>query len=637
MTDFFQRQDDARKRTRLLLFLFVLAVGAVIGLNYLLSGLITWWGNRIWAPSLSLSAAIAGGVIGLGSGFKMLQLSAGGSAVAKDLGGRELDWNTRDPDERRLLNIVQEMSIASGVPVPQVWVMDGEDGINAFAAGKTTSDAVIGVTRGCLRALNREELQGVIAHEFSHILNGDMRLNLRLIGVVHGILVIAIIGEIIFRIAARMRGDSKNSPQLPILLTGGILYVIGYFGVLLGRIIKSAVSRQREFLADASAVQFTRNPQGIGRALMKIGGAAQGATLKSEHAEEASHMMFGSVRSSIMSMFATHPPLEDRIRAILPDWDGQFLEPGHDEEPEPAPRARTREAERKMPEPWQVATAVLAGAGSPQQVVGRVGELSQEDLANAARLRESLPVEIKELLQQPRGAQAVVFGLLIAGDEGSELQCLASHTDARTLAAAQQVAALVQSWHSSHSIALLDLSIPVLRRFSPQEYQEFIAVLDALVNADQQLDLFEFTLQSVIRRHLDRFFRKTPPAPIRFRAFPQLRQELETLLNAVSGVGTRTPEQAAAALAAGQKNLADHGVYLEITPRPASLADVADALQKFDASTPLLKKQLLMACATVAAEDGQVSSEEAEMLRAIADNIGCPMPPLAVARVEQLL
>ncbi len=634
MADFFQRQDDARKRTRLLVILFFLAVAVVIALNYLLTGLISYWttAKHVWAPSLSLAAGVAGGVIGLGSGFKMMQLSAGGSVVAKELGGRELDWNTRDPDEKRLLNIVQEMSIASGVPVPQVWVMDGEDGINAFAAGKSTSDAVIGVTRGCLRAMNRDELQGIIAHEFSHILNGDMRLNMRMIGVIHGILVISIIGGIIFRVAARMRGDSKNNPQILFLAVGGLLYVIGYFGVLLGRLIKSAVSRQREFLADASAVQFTRNPEGIGRALMKIGGSAYGAHLKSERAEETSHMMFGNVRNSFSSLFATHPPLEDRIRAVLPGWDGNFIEPGHNEAPEPQPRARTREAEKKMPEPWQVAAAVLAGAGSPQQVVDRVGELGPGDIANAARLRESLPGEINDLLQEPRGAQAVVFGLLISGDEGAETRTLAQHADADVLAAAQQVAALVHGWHSSHAIALLDLSIPVLRRLTPQEYQNFTAVLDALVAADEQLDLFEFALQSVIRRHLDRFFRKTPPPAIRFRAFPQLLPEVETLLNAVSGVGARTPEQATAALAAGKKILADHGVYMELQPRPAALDAVANALQKFDAATPLLKKQLLMACATVAAEDGQVSSEEAEMLRAIADNIGCPMPPMAVAQ-----
>src|SRR5687767_2434250 len=241
MTDFFRQQEQARGRTRKLVLLFIGAVLVVIALTYFLSGLVSLWGNKVWAPNLILSTAVAGGIIALGSGVKMLQLSAGGSAVARDLGGREVDYSTKDPDERKLLNIVEEMSIASGVPVPQVWVMDQEDGINAFAAGRSTSDAVVGVTRGCIKALNRDELQGVIAHEFSHILNGDMRLNLRLIGVVHGILVIALIGGGIFRVAARIRGGGKNSPQLPLLVLGAALYVIGYTGVLLGRMIKSAI------------------------------------------------------------------------------------------------------------------------------------------------------------------------------------------------------------------------------------------------------------------------------------------------------------------------------------------------------------------------------------------------------------
>jgi len=629
MSDFFQRQDDARKRTRLLMLLFIGAAGAVIGLNYLLTGLLTYYGEGTWAPSLALAAGGAGAVIGMGSGFKMLQLSAGGSAVARELGGREVDWNTRDPDEQRLLNIVQEMSIASGVPVPQVWVMDEEDGINAFAAGKTTSDAVIGVTRGCLRVMDRDELQGIVAHEFSHILNGDMRLNMRMIGVVHGILVIAIIGGIMFRAAARMRGGGKNNPAPLILAIGAALYVIGYFGVLLGRMIKSAVSRQREYLADASAVQFTRNPQGIGRALMKIGGSVHGAKLKSERAEETSHMMFGSVRSSFMSWFATHPPLEERIRAVLPEWDGHFLAPEAKYRAREQPRTAARPAEKPGVAPWQAVAGGLAG--SAQGVVARVGELGPADLAAAVQLRAGLPAEVQALLQEPRGAQTVVFGLLISGDESAEASVLSRHTDAEMFTAARQVAALVHGWHSAHAISLLDLAVPALRRLTPQEYQQFTAVLDALIAADEQIDLFEFTLQCVLRRHLDRWFRKAAPPAIRHRAFQQLLPELEVLLTAMSGVGSRTPEQAAAALEAGKGILREHGIYLELQSRPAALDAVAAALEKFDAATPLVKKQLLMACATVASEDGQLSSEEAEMLRAVADAIGCPMPPLGGA------
>ncbi len=623
MADFFRQQEEARGRTRLLLVLFCCAVVVVIGLTYMLHGFITLWGNKVWAPSLTLSAAIAGGIIGAGSGFKLLQLSGGGATVARDLGGRQLDHSSRDPDERKLLNIVEEMSLASGVPVPQVWVMDHEDGINAFAAGHNTSDAVIGVTRGCMTALNRDELQGVIAHEFSHILNGDMKLNLRLIGVVYGILVIAIIGGGIFRVAARMRGGEKNSPQLPLMALGGALYVIGYAGVLLGRLIKSAVSRQREFLADASAVQFTRNPEGIAGALMKIGGASYGSRLKSAHAEEASHMMFGNIVSSVTSLFATHPPLTDRIKAIMPNWDGKFVAPAPPRAGQSRPQPKARPP---MPAPWQMAAAAIAA--TPQSVVDRVGKLSAADIENAARLREALPQELLDLLCDPAGAQAVVFGLLISGDESTEEGVLARLTDEQTLHAARQTAVHVESWHSMHAIALLDLAMPALRRLTPDEYLRFTGILDALIASDQQIDLFEFMLQSVMRRHLDRWFRMSMPAKPAFRSFQQLLPELESLLSAVSSIGSDTPEKALDALAAGQALLAEYGVHLTLQSRPVSLEDVGAALEKFDAASPMLKKQLLMTCAAVSTRDGQITSEEAEMLRAIADTLDCPMPPM---------
>ena len=624
MTDFFRQQEQARGRTRKLVWLFAGAVLAVIAMTWFLSGLVTLWGNKVWAPNLILSAAVAGGIIALGSGVKMMQLSAGGSAVAQDLGGRELDYSTKDPDERKLLNIVEEMSIASGVPVPQVWVMDQEDGINAFAAGRSTSDAVIGVTRGCIKALNRDELQGVIAHEFSHILNGDMRLNLRLIGVVHGILVIALIGGGMVRVAARMRGGGKNSPQLPLLALGAALYVIGYFGVLLGRLIKSAISRQREFLADSSAVQFTRNPQGIGNALKKIGGFSHGSKLKSANAEEASHMMFGNVVSRAASLFATHPPLEERIRAILPDWDGK-IEPVRITDIKAAPQPAR--APQKRAAPWE---GVAMLSASPQEVVARIGMMSPADMENAAQLRNSIPAELLQLLHEPSGAQAVIFGLLISTDESAEAITLAGLVDGQTLQTAKEVGAQVASWHSTHAIPLIDLAIPALRRLTPEEYQRFTGILEELIRSDQQIDLFEFMLQRVLRRHLDRWFRQSPPVKMKYRSFQQLVPEVETLLTAVSGVGARTPEEATAALQAGQAILAQHGIYLTLQPRPASLDEVSAALEHFDAATPLVKKQLLMACVAVAKGDGNIASEEAEMLRAVADTIGCPMPPLLV-------
>ncbi|MCL4797761.1 MAG: M48 family metallopeptidase [Bryobacteraceae bacterium] len=330
--DFFEHQDKARKNTKLLVVYFVLALVCIIASVYIASLTIFYGAEQqagepardlvLWDPGLFLKVVLGTlGVVVLGSLYKTAVLRKGGSAVAESLGGRLVDSNTTNPDERKLWNVIEEMAIASGVPVPKIFVLDNEAGINAFAAGHSPSDAAIGVTRGCMTLLNRDELQGVIAHEFSHILNGDMRLNLRVMGVIFGILCLAVIGRIL--LYSRGRGRDKN----PMMLLGLALIVIGAIGVFFGRLIQAALSRQREFLADASSVQFTRNPAGLSGALQKIGGA--GSQLESPHTAEASHMFFGNGLSKpFLGMLATHPPLDERIRAIDPGWDGRFREGG---------------------------------------------------------------------------------------------------------------------------------------------------------------------------------------------------------------------------------------------------------------------------------------------------------------------
>lgn len=330
--DFFERQSKARRHTTLLVFYFILAVTLIVLAIYLVVDLALFGGGvkqhhygydaapvlSLWNPQLFLWVALGTlAVIGIGSISKMSELSQGGSAVATMLGGEPVNPNTTDPDERKLLNVVEEMAIASGTPVPQVYLLPDES-INAFAAGHSPSDTVVAVTRGCMRLLTRDELQGVIGHEFSHILNGDMRLNIRLIGLIFGIMALAIVGRILLQTRGR-----KN----PLPLLGLALLLIGWIGVFFGRLIQSAVSRQREFLADASSVQFTRNPEGLAGALKKIGGLSYGSRLESPHADVASHMFFANgLRESVFNLMATHPPLEDRIRAIEPSWDGKFPE-----------------------------------------------------------------------------------------------------------------------------------------------------------------------------------------------------------------------------------------------------------------------------------------------------------------------
>ncbi|MEW6074668.1 MAG: M48 family metallopeptidase, partial [Planctomycetota bacterium] len=322
--DFFAHQDRARRHTGWLVFLFLLAVAGIVAAVYVvvlfaLGGLAGSSGPPpdLWDGGVLLLTAVGVlSVVGLGSAYKTAQLRAGGPAVAALVGARPVLPGTADAAERRLLNVVEEMAIASGVPVPPVFVMDREEGINAFAAGHSTADAAITVTRGTLEQLSRDELQGVVAHEFSHILNGDMRLNLRLMGTIHGILVIGMIGWLILR---HVRGGKKN----PLPLIGLALFFVGYAGTFLGNLIKAAVSRQREFLADAAAVQFTRNPGGLAGALGKIAETAEGSRLHAAHAPEVSHMLFGAgTRSALGGLLATHPPLAERIRRL-----GAVVEP----------------------------------------------------------------------------------------------------------------------------------------------------------------------------------------------------------------------------------------------------------------------------------------------------------------------
>ena len=445
--DFFERQDQARRNTKLLVVYFVLGVATLIVAVYaaalgIFTGLSshhrTGYGEEVqlvlWNPQLFLVAA--GGtlaVIVLGSGFKTLELAQGGSTVATMLGGRLVAPTTTDPDERKLRNVVEEMAIAAGVPVPQVYLLPGEQGINAFAAGHSTSDAVVAVTAGAVRMLTRDELQGVIGHEFSHILNGDMRLNLRLMGIIFGILCLTVIGRVL--LYTRSRSDKDKNP-LPLL--GLALIVIGWIGMAFGRLIQAAVSRQREFLADASSVQFTRNPAGLAGALKKIGGLDLGSKLQAAHAEEASHMFFGNgMGESFFHLMDTHPPLAERIRAIDPAFDGSFPPVSIAAEERAAPRvAPAQRSPLPFPFPGMPrGQGGLAGLAPPiiaaQTVMASTGSPTPAHLRYAEGLRVSIPANLQTAAQEGLGASTVIYALLLSDDETvrrKQLEELASAT-----------------------------------------------------------------------------------------------------------------------------------------------------------------------------------------------------------------
>ena len=599
--DFYQAQEDARKKTKWLgfgFFLSVLAVMAAVG------GLISflYWNYALpegahfpWEV-FGGAAVVAAVTVLIPFGYKSMQLSSGGDVVAQDLGGRLLDGQPSDFHERRLLNVVEEMALASGVPVPMVYVMDHENSINAFAAGTEPTNAVIGVTRGCLERLTREELQGVIAHEFSHILNGDMKMNMRMIGWVFGLMAISIIGQMLFRslsygrihVGSRDREGNGNQLMLVLLALGLGLMVIGGIGVFFGRLLQSAISRQREYLADASAVQFTRNPDTIAGALAKIGGFRQGSKMVSPKAAEASHMFFAD--GGLFSFgFATHPPLPVRIKRIKADWDGEFddssLPPVHHREDSPISQfaaSQTHAAQPVIEEPLDHDLSL------PEEVHG-------------------LPAEFIQAAHNSDNAQLLVIAMLIATEGGLEGEEAARLQE---VAPDQNDLQLIERWHhqltelhSLHKISLIDLSIPTLRRLSIPMKERFIALTRELIEADREVSLFEYMLQRVVERHLLRHAEGASYSRVRYARFNQVRSQAEV----ISALMMRCQTD-------------------EMILNEGEIRALDEALSAFEQSSPIVKNQLLEHTKGLALDDGILSNREAELLRAVADAIGCTIP-----------
>jgi len=644
--DFFARQDQARQNTKLLVLYFGVAVLLIIACVYF-AAVFTFQGAASFRPpggapaafslwNLKIFLAAAGGTLAIiicGSLFKTAQLASGGSAVAESLGGRLLDSNTRDPHERKLLNVVEEMAIASGVPVPKVYVMDDEPGINAFAAGHNLNDAAIGVTRGCITTLKRDELQGVIGHEFSHILNGDMRINLRLMGIIFGILCLTVIG----RILLRARGNSREKNPLPLL--GIVLLILGWVGVFFGQLIQAAISRQREFLADAAAVQFTRNPDGLSGALQKIGAAHHGSQIANEHAAEASHMFFGNaLKSSLFNAFATHPPLPERIRAIDPHWDGKFRE----SRPEVTEAAATKKTARPSAFPpiipgFPAGAGGLAGAAAIIQadsVMPNVGNPSPLHLRYAVELRESLPESIQHAAHDPYGACALLYAMLLSSDaalRGKQLHELATRTDATLPEQIQTLWPEVAAITERTRLPLVNIALPALRQLSPAEFNQFADTMTWMIESDAQIVLFEFVLLKIIRHQLAPHYSKSRPPAAQYYTSKPLGPDCEVILSALAYTGQTDQNEVAHAFQSGFPHLRA-GIPLTLRPRAScGLTQISAALDRLGLAVPQIKKNLLEACVHVVGADGVLHEAEAELLRAIAETLDCPLPPFVTS------
>ncbi len=522
---FFQRQAHARRNTSLLVFLFLTAVAlitlAVCLVGYLVtrsesSGLA--FHNWLLSSHGLLTAATVVGLIVLGSLLRWVDLAGGGSRVAKMVGARPIDPDTRDADERKLRNIVEEMSIASGVPVPELYVMDQETGINAFVAGYTPGEAVMVVTHGAVTQLTRDELQGVVAHEFSHILNGDMRLNVRLIALLAGILMIGQIGGFLLR-ASFYRGhrvgrSRDGRAQAAMGIIGVALFVIGYVGVFFGRLIQAAVSRQREMLADASSVQFTRNPEGIAGALFKIG--LKGGYLDTtSHASDMNHMCFGeSARMKFTSLLASHPPVEERINAIQPGMLARLrsrlrdTEPGNRLYSGPAPSAGAAAFAGGQP---RASTSPLASSLSPptntRKFSDQVGTVNRRSEDFALQFLERLPATFRNLLYTRAGAIQLCYGLLISElPRQQQTERLGLLPDHPVLGSQpdllDKLLPALKTIGEGVRFPALELAMPALRKLDPEERELLITNVQKLVAADNRVTLFELALTSFLSRHL---------------------------------------------------------------------------------------------------------------------------------------
>lgn len=628
-TDFFERQSVARRNTKWLVAMFVLAVIGIVGTTFVVTAIGIGASSGEVPVELPIAASVGALVIiSGGTLYKVAQLAGGGSVVAEQLGGRRLFPNTNDPVERRLLNVVEEMALASGVPVPAVYLLREEQGINAFAAGFSPSDAVVGVTRGCAEQLTRDQLQGVIAHEFSHILNGDMRLNLRLIGVLHGILLMGLVGRELLRFAGHSggrRSDSKRGGGAAYLLLIGLAFMLlGFLGLLFGNLIKAAVSRQREYLADASAVQFTRNPAGIAGALKRIGAAVFGSKLESPSAAEASHMYFAS---GVSSLFATHPPLDDRIRRLDPQWNGEF--------PPALPAGAVAELESEAVAGFAGETpgdgVDVYGKPVPVQVVrhavDQVANPTETHREYARELLAAMPRVVVDAAHEPYGARAVIYASLLDRDadvRAAQLRALEQLAEPPVFEQTLRLAPAVNQLDARARLPLVDMTLPALRAFSPAQYQQFSRCFVQLVEADQRLGLFEWTLHQILLRHLRPQFEPVKPKPIKYYGLQRLAHECSVLLSALARASQHDDD---VAFAAGQHHLGDVAVRLLPGDR-TSLDALRAALGELAQAAPKLRQRLVDACAACICADAAVNVEEAELLRAICDMLDCPMPPL---------
>ncbi|TOO94963.1 Zn-dependent protease [Vibrio parahaemolyticus] len=615
--DFFHHQDTARQRTGLLVMLFTLAVLAITGLVSVISiGIYFYFTGEPFTTQSIISYCLLSFVgvllvVSISSFIRLSELNAnGGRGVAESIGGKLISTDTSNAKHRQLLNVVEEMSIASGIPVPPVYVMAEEHGINAFAAGMSIDDAVIGVTQGALDAFSRDELQGVIAHEFSHILNGDMRLNTRLIGALFGITCIAHFGHLILdnsnstRHVSRSSSDS-NKGFAVIILIAIVCLVLGWLGTLFGNMIKAAISRQREFLADASAVQFTRNDQGIAGALKKIGSNVQGSTLNTKASDEMSHMMFGQSKlSGFSSLFATHPPLDERIRRIEPNWDGIYAQHSH--------------AQSTAFDNEQVSGFAVGGGSPASQSASPSEQLSE----TGQQLISQLPPELVDIAREPYSARFIAFALIF---DGSDIQREMIKSYVPLASQSTLLPWLDYDLPLHLRFPLLELALPALKSLSEAQKISLCKVLRELSETDNQYSLAEWCVINLLEKQLLASFGFIK----QHKTLKQLEESVFWLLRELAWVSHSQADKAQRAYHCALAHLGFPEVKLE--PANSNWHLSRAALELLLQLKPKDRRIFVKACRIAIESDGEITVAEGELYRVIACFLEVPEPPLTIS------
>jgi Zn-dependent protease with chaperone function len=642
--NFFDAQDRARRATRWLVVVYFIATAfIVIGVTLVVGFALfsTSMDGYRYSPGemlvanpgpLLVTAALTSLFIIGASLYKTTVLSSGGGRVARQMGGTLVPADVSDPRRRRLRNVVEEMAIASGVPVPEIYVLEQESSINAFAAGYTPGDAAIAVTRGTLELLERDELQGVIAHEFSHILNGDMRLNIRMMGVLFGILILGLMGRMILRGGYHSRLlSSRRGKGAPVALLIGVgVAVLGWIGVFFARLIKAGVSRQREYLADASAVQFTRQTDGIANALKKIGGYKEASYLRAADPEEISHMLFGS-GARFTGLFATHPPLPDRIRAI----DPSFRESDYPTvAPVPVSDSMAGDATSAMASAAAPAHAVPA-ADLPDSVAESAGNPDAQDVAYARQLRQSIPESLYDAAHSAELAYLLVIALIIDrghGHRDRQLQLAGDRLGTERARIVQRLHEEVRAMHADYRLPLLEITFPALKLRPPAQLEYLVELAGRLIDVDGQVDLYEYCFYRVLRTSVGQAVNPAQSSGPRRRARRELRQAAIDLLTVVADYGHEDKGSREKAFDAGKayfgKWARDH--TFESKER-YTLRALERSLDLLNALNGKGRQLILKAVTAVVVHDNRVTAAETGLIRTVCASLDVPLPPLVAA------